>query len=69
VPSSTDPRIEDLCASIRALCAGPYSLKAEEELRKLAKELQAAINEHVQLAKSSLNTKKTAINQRDPEEK
>jgi hypothetical protein len=68
VPTSSDARIEELCARIRTLCCGRFSPETEAELRKLARELRITINEHVQMAKSSLSKKKDAIVKRDPDE-
>ena len=72
MPSSTDARIEALCERIRALCHRPITRESitresEEEIRSLARELRTAIDEHVRLAKSSLNTKHAAIIARDQE--
>jgi hypothetical protein len=67
MPTSTDARIEELCARIRKLCHGPYSDEVEEKLRRLAKELRAAIEEHVRTARSSLGAKRSAIVARDPD--
>jgi hypothetical protein len=69
MPSSTEIQIEELCARIRVLCCGPHSPESEAELRKLARELRVAINEHVRLANSALKAKRSAIIQRDPDEK
>jgi hypothetical protein len=69
VPSSTDVRIEELCARIRALCAKPFSTKSEAELRKLARELRLAVSQHVELAKSSLTARKAALIKPDPDVK
>jgi hypothetical protein len=69
VPSSTDARIEELCARIRALCREPFTAHGEAELRRLARELRLAINEHVQAARGSLKVKKSAIIARDPAER
>jgi len=68
VPSSTDARIDRLCAKIRALCSEPYTSEAETELRTLARELRIVIQQHVRMATSSLGAKKTAIIERDPDE-
>jgi hypothetical protein len=68
VPSSTDPKIEELCSRIRALCRGPFSEETELELRKLARELRVAVAQHLEMAKSSLSTKKSAIAERDPDD-
>jgi len=67
MPSSTDARIETIIAKIRGLCTAPFSPQTEAELRKLAFELRAVINQHVAMAKSSLSTKAAAINEHDPE--
>ena len=67
MPSSTDARIEALCERIRALCHRPITRGSEEEIRSLAYELRTTIDEHVRLAKSSLNTKHAAIIARDQE--
>ena len=67
MPSSTDARIEALCERIRAFCERPITRESEEEIRSLAYELRTAIDEHVRLAKSSLNTKHAAIIARDQE--
>jgi hypothetical protein len=69
MPTSTDTRIEELCARIRALCSGPIEPPAETELRKLARELRNAINDHVRRATSSLSAKNSAINARDPDKR
>jgi hypothetical protein len=69
VPTSTDNRIEGLYAEIRALCGEPFSSQTEAQLRKLARELRMEIRQHVDMAKSSLTVKKTAIAERDPDEK
>lgn len=65
--SSTDGHIEAIIAKIRSLCARPFSLEAEAELRNLARELRAVIQQHVRMAKSSLGTKAAVINEHDPE--
>ena len=65
MPRSTEGRIEELCARIRELCSEPFSEDGEEELRRLARHLRTAIQQHVRLAKSSLGTKKSAIVSRD----
>ena len=67
VPSSTDARIDKICSRIRELSRGPFSPEDEAEIRRLAIELRGVINEHVQLAKSSLGAKQSAITARDPE--
>jgi hypothetical protein len=67
VPTSTDARIDAICSRIRELCRGPLSPEDEVEIRRLAIELRAVINEHVRLAKSSLGAKQSAITARDPE--
>jgi hypothetical protein len=74
VPSLTDARIEEITANIRKICAEPFTPQAEARLRSLAEELRVVINQHVRMAKSSLSTKKAAIDlrdadQRDPGEK
>jgi hypothetical protein len=61
MPSSTDERIEELCGEIRALCCRPFSEESEEKLRNLSKELAATIEQHLLMARSSLNVKRTAI--------
>jgi hypothetical protein len=66
VPSSTDERIEDIIAKIRKLCGAPLSPGTESELRKLARELRVAIQQHVRMAVSSLGAKKVVIDQHDP---
>jgi hypothetical protein len=65
VPRSTEGRIEELCARIRDLCGEPFSEDSEEELRRLARHLRTAIQQHVRMAKSSLGTQKSAIVDRD----
>jgi hypothetical protein len=65
MPSSSEPRIEELCDRIRDLCRGPFSSETEAELRKLARQLRVAVGEHVEIAKSSLRAKKKAILDRD----
>jgi hypothetical protein len=69
VPSSSDPQIDELCARIRVLCATPFSEGTETELRELVRELHNAIKQHLQMATSSLKTKKVAIDDRDPDKK
>jgi hypothetical protein len=69
MPSSSEPRIEELCDRIRHLCRGPFSPESEAELRKLARQLRFAVSEHLETAKSSLSAKKKAIIERDPDEK
>jgi hypothetical protein len=69
VPSSSELRIEELCNRIRSLCRRPFSVETEAELRKLARQLRAAIREHVDTAKVSLDVKKKAILERDPDHK
>jgi mRNA-degrading endonuclease RelE of RelBE toxin-antitoxin system len=68
VPSSTDAKIEELTLAIRKLCRVPFSPEAEANLRKLARELRAAIQQHVRMAHDSLSVKKAAIDKRDPKE-
>jgi hypothetical protein len=67
MPAATEPEIEEVCARIREISRGELTPKAETELRKLALVLRLAIARHVKLAKSSLTTKKSAIEARDPE--
>jgi hypothetical protein len=67
MPSSTDARIEAIIVKIRSLCARPFSVEAEAELRNLAQELRSVIQQHVSMAKSSLGTKAAVINEHDPE--
>jgi hypothetical protein len=67
VPSSTEASIEEIIAKIRDLCGRPFSLEAEAELRKLARDLRHAIKQHVRMAKSSLSVKGAAINEHDPD--
>lgn len=69
MPTSTDPRIEELCQRIRVLCCEPLTEPVERELRELATDLRNAIAEHVESAKSSLSTKNLAIMARDPDQK
>jgi hypothetical protein len=69
MPSSSEFRIEELCARIRDLCRGPLLPETETELRKLARQLRVAVSEHLETAKSSLRAKKKAIIERDPDEK
>ncbi len=69
MPASTETRIKELCAWIRARAGERFSPGTEAELRELAQELRIAIGQHMQSAKSSLTTKKAAIVQRDPDEK
>jgi hypothetical protein len=69
VPSETESRIEGLCARIRSLCSKAHTPQAESELRRLAKELRLAIEQHMKMAKSSLGAKKAAIIKRDQGEK
>ena len=68
MPSSTESRIEELCAQIRLLCSKGISDETEAELKALARELRLAIRQHLRMAKSSLSAKKSAIVERDPEE-
>ena len=68
VPTSTDLQIEEIIAAIRDLCHGPFSPESEAELRKLARTLRLAIRQHVRMARSSLNAKKSAIIDCDPKE-
>ena len=69
MPVSTETRIREICAWIRALGGERFSDGTEAELRELARELRVAIEQHVKSAKSSLSTKKAAIVQRDPDGK
>jgi hypothetical protein len=66
MPTSTDARIEELCARIRLLCSGTLTPTVEAELGTLASHLRLAIKDHVRAAKSSLGAKKSAIVARDP---
>jgi len=68
MPAATESEIEEVCARIREISRGELTPKAETELRKLAFVLRIAITRHVKLAKSSLTTKKSAIEARDPEQ-
>jgi hypothetical protein len=68
MPAATETEIEEVCARIREISRGELTPKAETELRKLALVLRIAITRHVKLAKSSLTTKKSAIEARDPEQ-
>jgi hypothetical protein len=68
MPAATDSEIEEVCARIREISRGELTPKAEMELRKLAFVLRMAISKHVKMAKSSLRTKKFAIEARDPEQ-
>jgi hypothetical protein len=68
VPSSTDAQIEELCSRIRALCGRPFSSKEEAELKRLARELRVAIKQHVEMAKSSLSARKSAMIKPDPDQ-
>jgi hypothetical protein len=68
MPAATENEIEEVCARIREISQGELTPKAETELRKLALVLRIAITRHVKLAKSSLTTKKSAIEARDPEQ-
>jgi hypothetical protein len=67
VPSDTDEQIQEIIAKIRKLCGAAFSDDGEDELRKLAKELRAAIKQHVRMASSSLRTKKDVIDRHDPD--
>jgi hypothetical protein len=67
--SSTEIRIEELCARIRVLCSGAHTPENEAKLRKLAQELRVAINEHVRTATRTLKAKRSAITEPDTEEK
>jgi hypothetical protein len=68
MPSSTDAGIEAIIGRIRSLCEGPFSPEAETELRKLARELRVAIEQHVKMARISLGTKAATIHKYDPGE-
>ena len=68
MPAATDSEIEEVCARIREISRGELTPKAETELRKLAFVLRIAITRHLKLASSSLTTKKSAIEARDPEQ-
>ena len=68
MPAVTESEIEEVCARIREISRGELTPKAEMELRKLAYVLRVAITRHVNMAKSSLKTKKSAIEARDPEQ-
>jgi hypothetical protein len=67
MPSSTDARIEELCARIRLLCSGDLTSEVEAELRMLARHLRIAIKDHVRAARSSLGAKKSAMITGDPD--
>jgi len=69
VPASTDIQIEELCSQIRTLCRGHYRPEIESDLRRLAQELRAAIEQHVEFAKTSLSAKQLAIIRREEDEK
>ncbi|HSZ64382.1 MAG TPA: hypothetical protein VK828_21465 [Terriglobales bacterium] len=69
MPSSTDGRIEELCARIRLLCSDTLTPAVEVELKTLAQHLRYAIKDHVRAARSSLAAKKSAMIQRDPANK
>ena len=69
VPASTDVQIEELCSQIRNLSRKRYTPEAESHLRRLAQELRAAIEQHVEFAKSSLSAKQLAIIHRAEDEK
>ncbi|MGA7294225.1 MAG: hypothetical protein WBW85_16950 [Terriglobales bacterium] len=68
MPASTDARIEELCARIRALCREPITPDAETQLRRFAQELRIAIDEHVRRAKVSTE-QTTVMVSRDPDKK
>jgi hypothetical protein len=68
VPAATESEIEEVCARIREISRGELTPKAESELRKLAFVLRMAITKHLKLTRSSLKTKKSAIEARDPEQ-
>lgn len=67
MPSSTDGRIEELCARIRLLCSDTLTPAVEAELKTLAQHLRFAIRDHVRAARSSLTAKKSAMIVRDPD--
>jgi hypothetical protein len=67
VPRSTDAEIDEIVGAIRRLCDQPFSTEAEADLRKLARELRVAIRNHVRMAKTSLEAKRAAIDERDTE--
>jgi len=69
VRASTDIQIEELCSQIRNLCRGHYTPEIELDLRRLAQELRAAIEQHAEFAKSSLSAKQLAIIRREEDEK
>jgi len=66
VPRSTDAEIDEIVEAIRRLCGQPFTPEAENDLRKLARQLGIAIRKHVRMATNSLGTKKAAIDSRDP---
>ena len=57
--------MEELSARIRELCGPTLSADSEEELRRLARHLRTAIQQHIRMAKFSLGTKQSAILGRD----
>lgn len=65
MPSSTDVRIDSIVSAIRDLCGRELTPGTELKLRELARELRLAIREHVEMAKSSLDPRKTAISELD----
>jgi hypothetical protein len=65
MPSSTESQIDEICARIRAISESDLTRERETELRKLAFSLRRIVKQHVEMAKSSLTTKKSAIDQRD----
>jgi len=68
MPAVTENEIEEVCARIREISRGELTTRAEMELRKLAFVLRLAIARHIKMAKSSLRTKRSAIEARDPEQ-
>jgi hypothetical protein len=69
MPAVTESEIEEVCARIQEISRGELTPKAEMELRKLAFVLRVAITRHLKMAKSSLKTKKSAIEARDPDQR
>jgi hypothetical protein len=67
VPTSTDAQIDEITEAIRKLCRGPLTPEAEVDLRRLARELRIVIRRHVGIARYSLEAKKAAIIERDPD--
>jgi hypothetical protein len=54
MPQHTEARIQQLCAE--AIAA-----KSQSDANRIVRELRAAIQEHIQLAKSSLGSQASAI--------